>query len=789
MGETLVAAPHKLGLTVREEVCPDACFPRGLVQVNHEQPKPVVVNSEPAETRESPVRAARRPQVPTSAEPTLARYVWTALDGWPTILVVWAATMAAGVFYIFATTPIYYSDAVVQVEPKARGLTGLEELLNQGPIGPAETEMALIRSRSSLNQIVDGFGMELSVSPRRFPIIGGPLARRYKGVGLAPSPPGLGAYAWGGERLKLTRLDVPDELLDIPMRLTVLDEGGYRIQGDEGTVLIEGQVGKPAAVEHGQDRITALVAELVARPGTQFDLVKGRRSDLVASLQKRLKITEDGKLSGVLVVSLEGPDPSRIAAILDAVTANYLRQNVERKSAEAAQQLAFLDSQLPIAKANAAAAEVALNKFLRTHGRVNLSTETQAVLDRAAAIEREISALDMQASDLRQRFTTNHPAFATLNEKMQMLRAERAGINAKLQQMPEAEADSARLQRDLRVATDLYNLVFNKAQELRIVKSGSVGNVRIIDPAIVPNRPAWPKPGVVLALSMLLGVMGGVGAAFVKKAMSEGAEDGEEIEASIGLAVYATVVHSNSQQELAARRHRGDASSGRVLAGIDPQDAAIESIRSLRTSLQFALVESRHNVISVSGPAPGVGKTFICVNLGYVLAAKDHRVLIIDGDLRRGSLHHHFGAKRRPGVSDVLSEAVPLSSAILTTDNPSLDILPSGSIPPNPVELLSSQRFSALLEKLSRSYAYVLVDTPPALAVTDATIVACLADVNLLVLKAGAHSMREIALCVKRFTQAGSAVHGAVLNDMRVTAGRYGRHGRYQRYDYRSGTT
>jgi tyrosine-protein kinase Etk/Wzc len=749
----------------------------------------VVLSAESSAVRELQGRSARRIHVPSSEEPTLARYLWTVVEGWRTVLAVLAAVLAAGLLYLFVATPIYYSDAIVQVEPKTRGSTGLEELLNQGGAGLAETEMTLIRSRSSLNQVVDEFGMEINVSPRRFPLIGSAMARRYKGVEPAKAPPGLGAYGWGGEQLKLDRLEVPDDLLDVPLRLTALGAGRFQLQGDGGRVLVEGQAGTLASAGDGQDRTAALVAALVARPGTQFTVVKNRRSDLVASLQKRLKISEDGKLSGVLVISLEGSDPSRIAAILDAVSSNYLRQNVERKSAEAAQQLAFLESQIPIVKGTAAAAETALNKFLKTHGRVNLSTETQSVLDRAAAIERELSALDMQASDLRQRFTTNHPAFATLNEKTQMLRAERAGINAKLQQMPEAEADSARLQRDLRVATDLYNLVFNKAQELRIVKSGSVGNVRIIDKAIVPSRPAWPKAGVVLMLSTVLGLLGGVGAAFGKKAVFQGAEDGEEIEAATGLPVYATVIHSNSQQDLTARRRRGEVSAGRVLASIDPQDPAIESLRSLRTSLQFALVESRTHVISVSGPAPGVGKTFVCVNLGYVLASKDHRVLIIDADLRRGSLHHHFGAKRRPGVTDVLSESVALAAAIRTTANPAVDILTSGSIPPNPVELLSSHRFRTLLEKVSVGYAYVLVDTPPALAVTDATLVAGLADVNLLVLKAGMHSMREIALCVKRFTQSGSTVHGAVLNDMRAIAGRYGRHGRYQRYDYRSEVT
>jgi tyrosine-protein kinase Etk/Wzc len=760
---------------------------RGNVEMIQEQPKHAAsFDAELSVARDLPVRGVPSVRVPMSDEATLAGYAWTVVKGWRTVVAALAAALAMGVLYLLVATPVYHSDTIVQVEPRNSGLAGLEELITQGPQGPAETEMALIRSRSSLNAVIEELGLDVNVAPRRFPLIGGSLARRYEGAGPAPAFLGLDSWAWGGESLAIQRLDVPDDLLDVPLRLTAGEGGHYRLDvEDTGALLVEGAVGAEAVAGEGA-RTAVAVSRLVARPGTQFTVTKRRRSDLAAALQKQLRIAEDGRLSGVLVISLAGASPARTAAILDAVADHYVRQNVERKSAEAAQQLAFIESQLPLVKANVSTAEAALNKFLKTHGSVNLSTEAQSILDRAAAIERELSALEMQGSELRQRFTAKHPTVASLNEKMQVLRAERGSINARMQQMPEREADTARLQRDLKVATDLYTLLFNKAQELRVVKMGTVGNVRIVDRAVVANRPSWPKRGTVLALTTLLGLLGGVGLAIVRKALAQGADDAEEIEAGTGLPVYATVVHSRAENDLARLRRTGQAASGRILAAVDPQDPAIESIRSLRTSVQFALVESRRNVILISGPAPGVGKTFVCVNLAYVLASTDARVLIIDADLRRGRLHHKFGVARRPGVSDVLCDAEPLASAIRPTGIPSVDILPTGSVPPNPVELLSSDRFSLLVDKVSRAYAYVLVDTPPALAVTDATVVARLAGVNLLVLRAGQHSMREIAICVKRFTQSGSTVHGAILNDVQPTLGRYGRHGRYQRYDYRS---
>ena len=758
----------------------------GGVTVSNEQAKSASVSAEPSGGRGAPIRVTQAAQVSQVTEPTLAEHVWTVVRHWPTALAVLLLSVLAGVAYLLAATPIFSANAILQVEAQSRGLAGLEELLTQGSQGPAETEIAILRSRSSLSEVVDELGLDLGASPVRFPIVGGALARRCRGPAPAAAPLGLDSFAWGCERIKLRRLEVPDELLDVPLRLTALAGGAYRLDDPDGNLLLEGEAGGVAVAEAGQGKLAVHVAELTARPGTRFELTKRRRADLVAGLQKQLRIGEDGRLSGILVVSLDGPDPARVAAILNAVARNYQRQNVDRKSAEAAQQLSFLESQLPLVKANVAEAEAAFNKFLGAHGAVNLSSEAQAILERSAEVERELTALDMQRSELRQRFTESHPTLTSLSEKIQMLRAERAGIGTRMRQMPEAEANSARLQNDLRVATELYSVLLNKAQELRVVKSGTVGNVRILDPAIVPHRPAWPRPGAVLALSALLGILGGVGGAFVRNALARGVEDADDVEAGTGLPVYATIPHSEAEEKL-IRRRRSGAPGATVLAASQPQDVAVECVRSLRTSLEFALVEAPSRVVVVSGPSPVVGKSFVCANLAQVLAsAADRRVLVVDADLRRGRLHRYFGAARKPGLSDVLGGSTTLSAAIRRTDHPWVDLLPTGSVPPNASELLSSNRFRVLLEGVSRSYAYVVVDTPPVLAVTDAAIVARHAGVTLLVLKGGEHSMREIVASVKRFTQGGSAVQGLVLNDVRATAGRYGRHGRYQRYEYRS---
>jgi tyrosine-protein kinase Etk/Wzc len=332
--------------------------------------------------------------------------------------------------------------------------------------------------------------------------------------------------------------------------------------------------------------------------------------------------------------------------------------------------------------------------------------------------------------------------------------------------------------RDVKSSSELYTMLLNKAQELRVVKSGTVGNVRIIDEASEPRRPQRPNAPLVLAIAITLGVFGGVAGVFMRRALDQTTDDPDEIEASTGLPVYATIPHSAQQGTVPG--------AGHLLAAIDPGDIAIENLRSLRTSLKFALVESNNNVVAITGPAIGVGKSFVSSNLAHVIAAADTRVLLVDCDLRRGRLHRQLGLERKPGVSDVVSGSTDSASAIQPTTNPNLDLLATGRIPPNPAELLGSHAFAEFLAWASRHYGLVVLDTPPVLAVTDATVVARLAGVNLLVLRAGAHSLREIGLAARRFSNAGVHLHGVVLNDVQSVRGRYGKYGRDQRYEYRS---
>ena len=727
------------------------------------------------------VRSALR-----SAEPTLAEYAWTLAEGRWAIVAVVLLCLLGGAAYLFVAPPVYVARSLVQVEHRQRTLAGIEELSEAlGEKPPADAEIEVLHSRMLLGAVVDELQLDLHAAPRYFPVIGRAFARHWRGPGLAPPRVESPRYAWGGEKIHLQRLEVSDDLLDRQLLLTAVEGGRYQVSVD-GATLLEGVVGKVASTPPGPQRAELYLSELVARPGTEFWISKQRREDVLDSLQAQVRVEERGKRSGILVLELEGTDRSRITAILNAAIDTYLRQNVEQKSAEASKTLAFLESQLPSLKANVNGAEAAFNAFRLRNGTVDLSAETKAMMDRSAALEKDISELELKRSELRQSFTDNHPNLIAVAKKLALLRSEQAQINARMRTLPTAEVNSGRLTRDVKVASELYVALLNRAQELKVAKSGTVGDVRIIDRAYPPAHRSSPKSGAVLTLASLLGLGLGVVVVLTRRAMDQRAEDAEEIETATGLSVYVSVPHSEAEARLPRGTSRSRGTPLPFLAAEDPGDPAVETMRSLRTSLQFALLEAPNNVVTLTGPAPGVGKSFVSVNLAYVLASTERRVLLVDGDLRRGRIHRYFGIERKPGLSDVVSGSARLEDCLHATHGGQLFVLPTGRIPPNPAELLASQRFETVLNELSRLFDLVIVDTPPLLAVTDSLLVARHAGVNLLVLRARQHTMREISLSAKQFAQNGTRLHGAVLNDVRASRGHYGRHGRYLRYEYRS---
>ncbi|MAO13087.1 polysaccharide biosynthesis tyrosine autokinase [Marinobacter sp.] len=726
------------------------------------------------------------PQHIDNDEIDLMALLGTLWDGRWIIALVTVLFTAAGVFYALIQVPVYQANALIQIESSKGGLPGMGEVSELfASDSSAVTEIEIIKSRRVLGSVVDTLNLDIVTRPHYFPVVGEAMAQRFKGGRGEVAPARFGEqYAWGGESLEISRLTVPEGHEGRPLVLRATNNGWelYQYEVAPANLLLEGRVDEPADAEgYG-----LMVTELNARPGTWFHVMKQRRFNAIAGLQSNLAASERGRNSGIVAISYEHKDYRRAENILDEIGKHYVRQNVERSSAEAAQSLAFLRRTLPEVKQELEEAERKLNAYQVTAETIDITAEGKAILDQVVDLERRISELEIQRAEIEQRFRDTHPRYRAWASQMEELKARRAELNQRIGNLPETQQELVRLRRDVEVGNEIYLQMLSNIQQLDIARAGTVGNVRVVDEAAVNiNAPVRPKRSLIAAIALLLGGMVGVGSVLVRAAFNRGVENPDDIE-RIGLPVYAGIPYSKTQHDLLDRKKRkkGAPNLVNLLAIENPADLAIESLRSLRTSLHFGMMDAKNNILMISGPSPAVGKTFVSTNLAAIMALADQKVLLIDADMRKGFSHEIFKVSNDNGLSEVLSGQCSLDDAIHCSDMAGmLSFMPRGSVPPNPSELLMSKRFEELLEKVAPEYDLVIIDTPPILAVTDAAVVGRHAGTTMLVARFGLNPIKEIELTKRRFEQNDIQVKGVILNGVVKKASAYG-YGGYGYYNY-----
>ncbi|MDF3932261.1 polysaccharide biosynthesis tyrosine autokinase [Pseudomonas citronellolis] len=696
--------------------------------------------------------------------------------------------LAVGALYALLATPVYRADATLQVEAKKPTIPGLSDMGDLfGGQSAAITEVQLISSRAVIGKVVDNLHLSLVTHPTRFPLIGNFIARRFdpeRPGEVASAPPGLGRFGWGGEALEITQLEVPEPLLETGLTLIAGEQGAYSLFDEDGDPLVQGQVGQVLE----QNGVKILVTTLRANPGTRFDVSRERRLTTIRRYQDLLKVAEAGKDSGIIDLSLDDPQPGHARRVLDEISRFYVRQNIERAAAEAASSLEFLRGQLPDVRQQLNKAEDALSNYQIHAGSADISQETKALLEQSVAVDGSLSELRLQQAEMDRKFTRNHPAYQALEAQIGELTAKQKSLARKVEGLPETQQELLRLSRDVEVGMALYSQLLNKTQELDVMRAGTVGNVRIIDSADVDvSKPVSPKTLLVLLIAPLLGLFSAVALVLLRKALNRGIETVEGIE-HLGLPVYASVPFSVLQKAEEERRDKGRGRAEKappLLAVGYPTDLAVEALRSLRTSLHFAMLEASDNRLMLSGPSPLVGKTFVSANLAAVSAQAGQRVLLIDVDMRKGYLHKALGSDESNGLSDLLVRRCRFDDALRPVDDvPGLFFIPRGQTPPNPSELLMHPNFSAILEEASRRFDLVILDTPPVLAVTDAAIVAQQVGTSLIVTRFGLTPPREIELTQRRFAQNGIALKGAIFNGVELRASTYYSYGSHAYHSY-----
>lgn len=679
-------------------------------------------------------------------------------------------TACAGI-YAFSATPVYQADALVQVEAKQNNSL----LKNLTPFGSelspdVAPELLLLKSRMILGETVDRLGLTYNVKRRVLPVIG-PFWEHVRGG--------------KSDKITIGALTIP--LLEgkpQTLILTVQEHGRYHLEGK--TFEADGVVGKTLA----KDSISLLVTSLSAEPGTQFTLEAVTRLDAINAIQNRLTVVESAKQSGMIALTLMGEDPARIATVLNTIAENFLSQNIARQEAKDSRSLTFLQEQLPKISRELDEAEARLNAYREQRDSVDLSLEAKSVLDQVVNVENQLNELTFREAEVSQLFKKDHPTYRALLEKKQTLERERARLNNRVSTMPSTQQEILRLSRDVESGRAIYLQLLTRQQELSISRSSTIGNVRIIDPAVAKPDPIKPHKALIIVLGMLMGLMLSAGMVLVRSAFKRGITSSEQLEVQ-GIPLLATLPRSvwlwkktHLRRRTLFASHWKHRTSNVPFLPIDrPADMFVEAVRGLRTSLHFTMMDAANRIVVVSGPTQDCGKTLVSTSLASIASQAGQRVLFIDADMRKGYVHNVFKLSNHRGLSCVLGGDVEWQAAVQRVEKGGFDVLTCGPQPSHPVELLMSERFQTVMSQIDKVYDIVIVDTPPVLAVTDALLIAKAAATTLLVARFGKTSVKEIENCLKRLQQMGVQVNGAILNDIVKSAVLYYNSG-YSHYDY-----
>ena len=694
-----------------------------------------------------------------SDEIDLGRLVGELIDHRKLIISVTALFTLLSLVYALFATPIYQADALVQVEQKQANaiLSNLSQMLPDSQPQSAP-EIALLQSRMILGKTVDDLNLQTRVKQDYFPIFGRGWARL---TGEKPS------------EINISRLYLPVTDDDSPeIKLIVKDDMHYTLKSD--SFSIDGKVGELVDAKN----ISIKVDSITAPKGTTFSVSYVSKLKAISDLQDILTVADQGKDTGILTLSLTGDNPKLIEKIIDSITNNYLAQNISRQAAQDEKSLDFLNRQLPQVRGELDAAEDKLNLFRRQNDSVDLSLEAKSVLDQIVNVDNQLNELTFRESEISQLYTKEHPTYKALMEKRKTLQDEKAKLNKRVTAMPETQQEILRLSRDVESGRAVYMQLLNRQQELNIAKSSAIGNVRIIDNAVTEPKPIKPKKIIIVLLGIILG--GGVSVAIVilQVFLRRGIESPEQLE-ELGVNVYASIPVSETFSKKTSQSFKRNKIKGvneyrdGLLAIENPADLAIEAIRGLRTSLHFAMMEARNNILMISGASPNAGKTFVSTNLSAIIAQSNKKVLFIDADLRKGYTHKLFEVSNDNGLSDLLAGKTDIAKAIKKLPAAGFDFISRGNIPPNPAELLMHERFGKLLEWANNEYDLVVIDTPPILAVTDAAIIGNYSGTTLLVARFEMNTPKEIEVSVKRFEQSGVKVKGCIMNGVVKKASSY----------------
>ncbi len=706
------------------------------------------------------------------------------------IAIVTSVGLVAGYVQSKLAVPIYEASTLMQIEQQGGGMG---PLFSSGG-GSTATELEIMRSRSILGAAVNNLRLDISVTPKYIPIVGNWLSR----ISSQPSNPGflgMKGYVHGNEKLEIEQLELPSVFID--QRLLVrLTHKGYLLMMENGTQIAEGQIGKPLKFDYLGEKGILLIKSVTGRPGAEFYIKRESYLAVTQAIQANFRVGEVRSGTGVISAVLEDPDPEKATKVVNEIASIIVSNSTKRKAAEAEKSIEFLGELLPQLRKEVEASEDKLNQFRIERGIFQLSENAKDLMQQTANQRILLVGLQQKRKLMEKLYTDEHPAMQALEGQIRELSSKIGQIESASKNLPTVQRELLTLEREVKISDGIYNRLLETYHQLRLTKEGKLGNVRVVDPALKPQSSSKPNRTAMIGIGATIGLAIGLALAFLRNYLRPGIRHANELEQKLGLNVFATVPLSQVQRAL-MQSVVAKQPGLHLLALTKSDDPSIESLRSLCTALQFAMLDAPNNIVMVSGPTPGVGKSFVSSNFATVLGSVGKRVLLIDGDMRKGQLQSYFGQPRGYGLSELIAGSRTFEQVVRQNITPNLDLITTGTLPPNPAELLMSNTTVDLLKVLSTQYDIVIVDTPPVLAASDSAVLAPQSGTVFLLARADITTLSEIQESVKRLEQSGGAVRGVIFNGLDLSRQSYryaygskygGYYYQYKTYDYNSKT-
>ena len=785
------------------------------------------------------------PNVAHPDDPIHLRDTWNLLiRNWLVISASLILCVGASVAYTLYVVPVYESVTTIQIEEEQSNIPVLDILQTISKGSQVETEMEVVRSRTLTEGVVDSLGLQVQLeAPRgvaRALLLGAIYVERWAPEGLYVldrQPDGSYSITEQETQTRVGTASVGAAAAVPGATFTLRDPASEHeqiiidvapfelaVQSLRHTLAVVRPNREAAIITvRYESTDTQLVHQipnaLASRYISDGRLVRKAEAtstvtfleDQIDTLSIQLRQSEEA-LTGFReveqVVSLQ--------AEADAQVTNMSRLQADRNQIEAERDA--LQTMVDAVDLEAALADPAdPSPYTKL-----ISFPTLFRNQAASEMLRSLNAAVNERSGLLQRRTLQDPDVMNMTGRIQDIETQLRNtaitylqglenqvdgydamleqFGADLERIPETEVQLMRLEREKNVLEEIYTLLQQRLQEARILEAVQDVSVRVVDLAILPPEPVTPRKALNLLLGLILGGIFGVGIAFTREYMDETVHTREDIQAATGGAPILGMIPRIRQAGLNGKSSTSAMSTiggvgelgARLVAGRDPRNPVSEAYRSLRTNLTFSNPDKPPKIIVFTSPLPQDGKSTTAANLAITLTQQGIKTLLIDADLRRGLLHGVFGVNRDPGLTNVLAGGAAISEAIQEIDlqeSGKLDFMSSGPYPPNPAEILGSQRMKSLLEALDERYDLVLIDSAPLTVVTDAAVLGTKADGVVLVARANVTEKGALTYAAEQLRNVRAPILGCVLNDVDYRRdsryySTYGKYGYYHHYYY-----